>query len=297
MFKHFIFAFSLIVIFLGCSESQTAPEEKQTKEVYTVNYPLYYFTKRMAPEGVGVFFPVPKDVDPAFWVPTTQETLAFVKADLIILNGADYAKWTQKVSLPSSKLVNSSKAFEKELLYIESSNHSHGPKGEHSHTGTAFTTWLDMQQAIKQAESIKNALLLMEPKEKEHIEQSFLKLKHELEELDKGFKNAFSNPHRPIIASHPIYQYFARAYGLNLKALLWEPEMKIDAKAQDEINDLLAGHPAKVMIWEGKTTAENLDYIQSLGLQNIVIEPCMNRPENGDFMTQMKENLKNLHKK
>ena len=82
MFKHFIFAFSLIVVFWGCSESKTEPEEKQTKEVYTVNYPLYYFTKRMAPEGVEVFFPVPKELDPAFWVPSTQETLAFVKADL-----------------------------------------------------------------------------------------------------------------------------------------------------------------------------------------------------------------------
>ena len=292
MFKHFIFAFSLIVVFLGCSETKTGPEEKKTKEVYTVNYPLYYFTKRMAPEGVEVFFPVPKDIDPAFWVPNTQETLSFVKADLIILNGADYAKWTQKVSLPSSKLVNSSKSFEKELLHIESSNHSHGPKGEHSHAGTAFTTWLDMQQAIKQAEAIKNALIIMEPKEKEHIEQSYLQLKQELEELDKGFKNAYSDRQRPIIASHPVYQYFARAYGLNLKALLWEPEMKIDAKAQAEINALLAVHPAKVMIWEGKPTAENLDYIQSLGLQNIVIEPCMNRPENGDFITQMQRNIK-----
>ena len=186
MFKHFIFAFSLIVVFWGCSESKTGPEEKKIKEVYTVNYPLYYFTKRMAPEGVEVFFPVPKDIDPAFWVPNTQETLAFVKADLIILNGADYAKWTQKVSLPSSKLVNSSKSFEKELLHIESSNHSHGPKGEHSHAGTAFTTWLDMQQAIKQAEAIKNALILMAPEEKEHIEQSYLQLKQELEELDAG---------------------------------------------------------------------------------------------------------------
>ena len=292
MFKHFIFALSLIIVFLGCSESKTEPEEKKTKEVYTVNYPLYYFTKRMAPEGVEVFFPVPKDRDPAFWVPSTRETLAFVKADLIILNGADYAKWTQKVSLPASKLVISSEAFKKELLHIERSNHSHGPKGEHSHAGTAFTTWLDMQQAIKQAEAIKNALILMEPEGKEHIEQSYLQLKQELEELDIGFKNAFSDLKSPIVASHPVYQYFARAYGLNLKALLWEPAMKIDAKAQADITRLLEVHSAKVMIWEGKPTAENLDYIRSLGLKNIVIEPCMNRPEYGDFITKMQENLK-----
>ena len=280
----------------GCSDSkeQRQTEAKTSKKVYTVNYPLYYFTQRMAPKSIEVVFPVPNGVDPAFWQPNTEEILGFSQADLIILNGADYAKWRSTASLPASKLVDTSKAFEKDLIHIESADHTHGPGGEHSHAGTAFTTWLDMQQAIKQAEAIKNALVLMEPEEKGQIEQSYLQLKQELLELDKGFRNALNGQKTPLIASHPVYQYFARAYGLDLKALLWEPEMKIDKKAQAEINALLAAHPAKVMIWEGKPTEENLEYIRSLGLQNMVIEPCMNRPENGDFSTQMQKNIKML---
>ena len=280
----------------GCNESkqQIQTETRTSKEVYTVNYPLYYFTQRMAPKSVQVVFPVPQDVDPAFWQPNTEEILSFAQADLIILNGADYAKWRSTASLPESKLVNTSKAFEKDFIHIKSADHTHGPGGEHSHAGTAFTTWLDMQQAIKQAEAIKNALILMEPEEKEHIEQSYLQLKQELEELDKGFKNALNDKQILIIASHPVYQYFARAYSLNLKALLWEPEMKIDAKAKAELKTLLTIHPAKVMIWEGKPTIENIEYIRSLGLKNIVINPCMNRAKNGDFITKMQENLKIL---
>jgi len=282
----------------GCNESkqQTQTEARTSKEVYTVNYPLYYFTQRMAPKSMQIVFPVPHDVDPAFWQPNTEEILGFAQADLIILNGADYAKWRSTASLPESKLVNTSKAFEKELIHIKSADHTHGPGGEHSHAGTAFTTWLDMQQAIKQAEAIKNALVHLDPAHKDQIEQSYRKLKHELEELDSAFKNAVKDLQRPIVSSHPVYQYFARAYGLNLKSLLWEPEMKIDAKAQADIKTLLSVHHAKVMIWEGKPTTENLEYIRSLGVQNIVIEPCMNRPENGDFITQMQENL-NIFKK
>jgi len=298
LLKKLLFTFVLIVMMNGCNESkeQTQTEDRTSKEVYTVNYPLYYFTQRMAPKNVQVVFPVPQDVDPAFWRPNTEEILSFAQADLIILNGADYAKWRSTASLPESKLINTSKAFEKELIHIESADHTHGPGGEHSHAGTAFTTWLDMQQAIKQAEAIKNALILMEPEEKEHIEQSYLQLKQELGGLDKGFKNAFSDLQRPIVASHPVYQYFARAYGLNLKSLLWEPEMKIDAKAQADIKTLLVVHPAKVLIWEGKPTTENSDYIRNLGLKNIVIKPCMNLPEHGDFITQMQENLKRFKK-
>lgn len=296
MHKNILLVLLLILVMNGCSDSTQQREKgtKTSKRVYTVNYPLYYFTQRLAPESIEVVFPVPNDVDPAFWQPNTEEILGFSQADLIILNGADYAKWRSTASLPASKLVNTSKAFEKDLIHIESADHTHGPGGEHSHTGTAFTTWLDMQQAVKQAEAIKHALILMEPEEKEQIEQSYVKLKEELLELDIGFRNALNDHQMPVIASHPVYQYFARAYGLDLKALLWEPEMKIDKKAEAEIKALLAVHPATVMIWEGKTTVENLEYIRSLGLQNVVIEPCMNRPENGDFITQMKENIKML---
>jgi len=283
-----------MLIMNGCNESkqQTQIETQTSKEVYTVNYPLYYFTQRIAPKSVQVVFPVPQDVDPAFWQPNTEEILSFAQADLIILNGADYAKWRSTASLPESKLVNTSKVFEKDFIHIKSADHTHGPGGEHSHAGTAFTTWLDMQQAIKQAEAIKNALVRLEPEHKAQIEQSFLELKQELQQLDTSFKNVIKDQEQPIIASHPVYQYFARAYDLNLKALLWEPEMKIDAKAQADIKSLLVVHPAKVMIWEGKPTIENIEYIRSLGLKNIVINPCMNRPKNGDFITQMQENLK-----
>ena len=298
MLKNLLFTLVLIVMMNGCNESkeQTQTETRTSKEVYTVNYPIYYFTQRMAPKNVRVIFPVPNDVDPAFWQPDTEEILGFAQADLIILNGADYAKWRSTASLPESKLVNTSKAFEKDFIHIKSADHSHGPGGEHSHAGTAFTTWLDMQQAIKQAEAIKNALVHLDPAHKDQIEQSYRKLKHELEELDSAFKNAVKDLQRPIVSSHPVYQYFARAYGLNLKSLLWEAEMKIDAKAKGELSVLLETHPAKVMVWEGKPTEENAAYIESMAIKNIIIDPCMNRPSQGDFMTVIHANVKMLEK-
>ena len=48
---------------------ESTPETHDALLVYTVNYPLAYFAQRLAPEGVEVVFPVPPDVDPAFWKP------------------------------------------------------------------------------------------------------------------------------------------------------------------------------------------------------------------------------------
>jgi hypothetical protein len=44
-------------------------------------------------------------------MPDTETIAAYQAADLILINGADYAKWTTKVSLPRSRLVDSSRAF------------------------------------------------------------------------------------------------------------------------------------------------------------------------------------------
>jgi len=45
--------------------------------IYTVNYPLAYFTERIGGEHVKVVFPVPPDMDPAFWKPDMRRSGSF----------------------------------------------------------------------------------------------------------------------------------------------------------------------------------------------------------------------------
>ena len=128
--------------------------------VYTVNYPLQYFTQRIAGDHARVVFPAPADVDPAFWMPDRKTIGDYQQADLIVLNGAAYAGWVSKASLPRLRQVNTSKAFKNGFITVKDTvTHSHGPAGEHSHTGTAFTTWLDFYQAVQQAQAIAEALI------------------------------------------------------------------------------------------------------------------------------------------
>ena len=90
--------------------------------------------------------------------------------DLILLNGAGYAKWVNKVSLPASRLVNTSRDFADQ--YIRTSggvSHSHGPGGEHAHGGTAFTTWLDFYLATRQAEAVAKTITRKRPDAKDRV--------------------------------------------------------------------------------------------------------------------------------
>jgi zinc transport system substrate-binding protein len=103
--------------------------------------------------------------------------LAFQSADVILLNGASYSKWLDKVTLPRRKLVNTSQLFKDR--YIQAQNvttHRHGPQGKHAHAGLAFTTWIDFQQAIQQAEAVLNAVVNLTPPKRKTIQNEFLEL-------------------------------------------------------------------------------------------------------------------------
>ena len=266
--------------------------------IYTVNYPLHYFAERIAGSHAEVVLPAPADVDPAFWQPDIETILAYQRADLVLLNGANYARWAGKVSLPTSRLVNTSAGFSDQYIAIETTTtHSHGPSGDHSHAGTAFTTWLDFTQAVEQARAIKAALVTRRPDQAAAFEDNFNLLAQELRALDTELRTLLKNIDVPILASHPVYQYLARAYELNLHSVTWEPDEVPPDDAWGALQTLLKVHPARVMLWEAVPAQETIGRLQALGVDVVVFNQAANRPEVGDFISVMQENLEQLNTK
>lgn len=266
--------------------------------VYVSNGPLHYFAGRIGGDSFDLRFPVPGDIDPAFWEPSDEAVIDLQSADRILLNGATYEKWLERRSLPPSLLVDTSRAFRGELIATEHGvEHSHGPGGEHSHAGTAFTTWMDFQQALWQAEEVRDALVALVPDEKEAILARFEELAGDLDALHSEFREVGEAiGDEPLVASHPVYPYFARRYGLGIEAVHWEPETVPDEEAFAELESLLESHPARWMIWEGEPVAESVAKLEAIGVASLVVDPCGNRPDEGDWLSVMRGNLENLRK-
>ena len=86
---------------------------------------------------------------------------------------------------PESKIVDTAASFRDKFIEVKDAvTHSHGKQGGHSHNGTAFTTWIDFQQAIAQADAICSALQTLEPDAIEQFALNFDILKKELFALD-----------------------------------------------------------------------------------------------------------------
>ena len=264
--------------------------------VYTVNYPLAYFAERIAGEHATIVFPGPADEDPAYWMPDAKTISAYQKADLILLNGANYASWVKKVSLPRFRMVDTSKGFTSQLIKTtEAMTHSHGPAGKHEHKGYAFTTWIDLSLAAQQAKAVMESMSRKRPELKLTFQKNYDRLANELQILDRDIKEIVSKKQRqPLIVSHPVYQYFTRRYGLKVQSVHWEPDEAPSRRQWSELSDILKSHSARWMIWEGEPIQETVKKLKSMGVGSIVFDPCGNVPEKGDFLSVMRENVENL---
>ena len=264
--------------------------------VYAVNYPLAYFAERIGAEHVEVHFPAPAGVDPAFWVPNAETVAGYQGADLILLNGAGYAKWVERVSLPRRRLVDTSQGFAGSYIQVaEGVKHQHGPNGEHAHAGTAFTTWLDFNQAAQQAGQVAAAMSRNRPEHADAFDENLQRLQEELVQLDSRMQAvAATQPGLPLLASHPVYQYLARRYGLQLRSVTWEPDVQPDDSSWREMQSMLETQVSHWMLWEEHPRMETRKELERLGVQTVLFRPAMNRPATGDFMSLMQANIEAL---
>jgi zinc transport system substrate-binding protein len=298
-------AVAIGVSFCGCGKQEVAEPgraEGAKPVVYTTFYPTEYFTWRIAGDLVEAVCPVPEDEDAIFWMPEAEKVAAYQQADLIVLNGADFAKWAAKVSLPESRVVNTAKPFEDEFINFEHATvHSHGPAGEHAHEGLDGHTWVDPVNAKTQAGEIKRALVERFPEHKAAFEQGFAGLTRDLDALDaklKEYREDYEN--EPLLASHPTYNYIARRYGWNIRNLDLDPEEMPSDETFEEIGQILEKHPAKYLIWEAYPTEAIAERMQKeLGVKSIEFSPCellseQERQEGVDYLKVMRRNLENI---
>ncbi len=296
-----LLATTLALFLAGCerAEHESVPRPRDAPQrlvVYAMNEPLRDFAVRIGGDAVDVSFPAPADVDPAFWSPAPETVSAYQSADLILLQGAGYARWVERASLFSGRLVDTSAGFADRLIPLEHSvTHGHGPKGQHTHADTAHTTWLDPTLAILQARAVAEALARARPEQSPAFHERFELLEAELRALDQRLAVvAAAWGERPLLFSHPVYPYFAKRYGLNGRSLHWEPDVLPDDREWEKLVALLGEHPARWILWEDEPLSETVRRLEALGVRSVVYAPCANTPPRGDFLSVMRDNLARL---
>ena len=291
-----------VALLWGCAPSSddvVSLDEDQldlSPVIYTVNYPLAYCAQRIGGGNIRVNFPAPVIEDPASWLPDVETIGKYQRGDLILLNGAGYAAWVQKATLPASKLIDTSAAFSDRYLANEDViTHTHGPAGEHTHQDLAVTTWLDPQLALLQAQAIHDALVQRWPEFRTKFDSGYQGLEQDLIQLDQAFQKVFQKfADQALLFSHPLYQYLIQRYDLNARSVHWEPNEALSASQLRSLNKLLTTHTAKVMIWEDAPEQATRRSLDERGISSVIFRTGANRPPAGDYLSVMEDNLTNL---
>ncbi len=309
MLKYRLLLGSLVlggIVLAGCArDDQAVPAETQQAgplTVYTTFYPTQYFTVRIGGDLVNVVCPVPADEDAIFWMPPDEIIQQYQQADLIVVNGAGFAKWVDKVVLPQSRVVDTAKSFSDTFIHYEKATvHSHGMAGEHAHEGLDGHTWVDPVNAIAQAKAIKDALVARLPGHQKQIEQGFTALEADLQNLDQTLRAyAEGYDQKPFFASHPAYNYIARRYDWKIINLDLDPEEMPSDEAIADMKQNVTDHGVKYLVWEGTPTDEIATRMEDeVGVINIVFSPCElitseELADGDDYLRVMQTNLKNI---
>lgn len=288
--------FICVPILHASGTNEARLEELGRPTVFAANYPLYYICQRYAGDFIELIWPFADDEDPAFWEPVDVQIRELQTADLLVLNGADYENWLEYSFIDPNLAVDSSFQFKEDyIVTADGTSHSHGIGAQHDHGATAFTLWLDLELYARQAETVYEALLTLLPAEKEILEQRHGELLKELDKLDQSFHTTGETFKSVVLlASHPIYQYFSRAYTGEIKSLLLEPDIFPSKEDWDLLADLKKENNSSMMIWEGIPLLETQEKLKEMDIRWVVISPGFNKPLEGDYLDILKKNLEEL---
>ncbi len=273
---------------MGCGEGEPSPtsagKAAAAPIVFASNAPLAWMVRELAGGAVGVITPwSSQDGEGEDWSPTDAEIRLLQGASLIVLNGADFEPWAGRVAIARTLLLDTTAACEAVLIKQDGIEHAHGPRGAHSHSGFASTTWLSPILYAEQADAIARRLARLVPADAQAISGRLARVQERLRALDRELKESAKQAPQ-WLASHPVYQYLAASAGASISAVHWEPADLPSAAQWAELEAARAtiDRERVPMLWEGEPLPEVREHLEQLGIVVVVYPPFGQR--NGDFL-------------
>ena len=67
--------------------------------------------------------------------------------------------------------------------------------------------------------------------------------------------------------------------------------MEITSEMWHDLEHDIDDHVIDWMVWEDQPLATSISFLDENSIKSVVFNPCGNIPENGDFLTVMKDNI------
>lgn len=268
--------------------SYESANTNQKIAIITSFYPLYEFTKEVGGDRVEVLLLIPFGIEPHDWEPTVKDLQKMQQADLIVINGIGFENWVNDFASINTDviIVDTSKGITTNENELDV-NHSIDPH-----------IWLNPVMVTKQVENIANALMEIDPSNKEFYSTNANSYILRLEQLDEKIKYELSQcKKKDFISFHSAFTYFADQYGLVQHSILEsnEPHAEPTSKNLENIINLAKNLDIGVIFTEEAVDIRTSEVIaDEIGGTVLILSPLEIGDKNINYIEKMEQNLLHL---
>ena len=290
----------------GETETDVISIDGDKLKVMASFYPMYDFAQKIGGDRVEVTNMVPAGTEPHDWEPAASDIKKLEEADIFIYNGAGMEHWAADVltSLDNKNLIAVEASTGIDLL--EGSEHEEEENGEKDEHAEEITydphVWLAPENAKKEMENIKDALVSADPDHQEYYEKNYQTYAKKLDDLDAEYQEKLSDVKtRDVIAAHQALGYLCQAYGLNQSGIEGlSADSEPDAARMKEIVDFAKKHQVKTIFFEELVSPKISETIaKEIGAQTKMLNPLEGLSDEelkagADYFSVMESNLETL---
>ena len=283
----FILAACLLIC--GCSEvkdsSSTDRLSNSTADkkpvVVVTSQPLFEVADLLAGDHIEVHKITPDNIASRNWKPQKEDVTRLQNADLILISGAGYEPWKDRVSLPGSRLKDTAAGYYSRFIRIpDAVTHQHGPEGKHAHPGTVWATWLDPELAESQCTRIADLFAELRPGASNEISAAATKIKTQLaktQTLAAEISAQSSAQRINVVGDSPHYHYLTSKLGWEFQYVHWDESRELTSVVKDELTalaDKLPKDQPRFFLLNSLHSESTASFATAVGFKVIRIDLC-----------------------
>ncbi|MBR4539614.1 MAG: zinc ABC transporter substrate-binding protein [Clostridia bacterium] len=237
-------AFALLLALLVVSLSGCGAVAEDVSVMATF-YPVYILAENVLDgvEGVTLSSMTPPSTGCLHdYQLLTSDMRALAKCSALLINGAGMETFLPDVTgqFPDLTVIDCSQGVE---LLTEEEDHGH----DHEQVTYNAHIWLAPENAIQMVRNLRDGLSALLPDQKDRIAENAEAYIAKLSALDEELRAAVEPlPRKQIVTFHEAFPYFARAYGLEVAAVVaLEPDEPISPRMLKQVIEKVraAGNP------------------------------------------------------
>ena len=201
----------MAALFAGCGND--APKEQAGKKIQVVTSfnAMSEFAKAIGGDKVEVSTIIPDGTEPHDFELKPENMKQLASAQVFVYNGLGMEPWAQQAidAAKNDKLVAVKVSDGVEAIKNTDPDEikEHGAEDPH--------TWLSLKNAKIEVKNIKDALVKVDPANKDYYEKNYNDYVAKLDAMIQKYEGQFAKaPHKNFVTGHAAFAYLCRDFGL-----------------------------------------------------------------------------------